>query len=253
MKYFLVLLLLLSSLQADFKVASWNLKNVSINSLLFKKSIGKINKYIESNKDFDVICLQELRDKQIIYFLSGGVKEIFFSPFERIVSNYKGKGTHKEVYGFLVNKKYKDIKKVEFKNYRSFKRPPTVVILDKKIAVVNVHLVYGKSVSKRKKELRALKRVIKKLTKTYKIKKENIILAGDFNLTYKNMKKVFKQVWVDGKTTVGTKKLSKDYDHFVTFNRNGSAKVRTDILKDYKFYRKNISDHLPIELVLKSK
>jgi exonuclease III len=245
-------LLLFSFSNAQFKIASWNLKNISLNSLMFKKSIFKINNYIKSNKDFDVICLQELRDKKIIYFLSGGIKEILFSPFDRTTSIYKGKGTHKEVYGFLVNKKYKNIKKVEFKNYKSFQRPPTAIILDKKIAVINIHIVYGKSVAPRKKEIKALLRIVNTISKKYKIAKKNIIIAGDFNLTYKNMKKIHKQVWIKDKTTVGLKRLSKDYDHFVTFGRKGKAKVRRDIVgKDLKFYRKNISDHIPIELVLR--
>jgi exonuclease III len=251
MKIFIILLTLFTILGADFKVASWNLKNVSLNSLMFKKSISEINKYIKSNEDFDVICLQELRDKQIIYFLSGGLKEILFSPFKRVTSNYKGKGSHKEVYGFLINNRYKDIKKVEFKNYRSFKRPPTAVILDKKIAILNIHIVYGKTVTNRKKEVKALKKIVDTLSKKYKINKKNIIIAGDFNLTYKNMKKIFKQVWVDEKTTLGRTKRSKDYDHFITFDRVAKAIVRDDVMKDIKFYRKNISDHLPIEIILK--
>lgn len=250
-KIVLILIFSLTVLNADLKISSWNLKNVSLNSLLFKKSIGEINKYIYSNKDFDVICLQELRDRQIIYFLSGGLKEIIFSPFDRVTSKYKGKGRHKEVYGFLINKKYKDIQKVDFSNYRSFKRPPMAIILDKKYAVVNIHIVYGKTVGERKRETKALKRVVQQIHKKYNIEKKNIIIAGDFNLSYKNMKKIFKEVHIDKKTTVGTKKLSKDYDHFVTFGREGRSKVREDVLKDIKFYRKNISDHLPIELILK--
>jgi hypothetical protein len=144
-RVFLLVILLFGVLQAEFKVASWNLKNVSLNSLMFKKSIGQINEYIKSINDFDVIALQELRDRQIIFFLSGGLKEIFFSDFKRLTSNYKGKGTHKEVYGFLVHDRYKDVKLVELSNYRNFKRPPSAVILDKKIAVVNIHIVYEKT------------------------------------------------------------------------------------------------------------
>jgi endonuclease/exonuclease/phosphatase family metal-dependent hydrolase len=252
MKIFLIVLLLCVSSFAQIKVASWNLKNVSLNSLMFKKSISKINDYIESKSDFDVICLQELRDDKIIYFLSGGIKQIIFSPFDRITSKYKGEGTHKEVYGFLVNKKYKDIKKIEFNNYRKFKRPPTAVILDRKIAVVNVHIVYGKTVKARKSETKALNDIIKELERKYKIPKTNIIIAGDFNLTYKNMKKIHnnKTIWVNNKTTVGTKGFSKDYDHFITFTTKGKANARQDIVKDLKFFRKNISDHIPIELVI---
>lgn len=233
----------------DFKLVSWNLKNVSLNSLLFKKSIGKINQYIKTQNDADVILLQELRDRQIIYFLSGGIKEIVFSPFERFTSNYKGTGTHKEVFGFLVNRKYKDIKLLEFGNYSQFKRPPTAVILDKKIAVVNVHIVYGKYVKDRKDEVKALNSITKFLKSVHNIKESNIYIAGDFNLSYKNMMKIHKdkQIWVTEKTTVGRTKFSKDYDHFITIGKNGSAKPIYEIVDDFKFYRKNISDHVPIE------
>jgi exonuclease III len=253
LKVLLLLILLFSFGFSEIKIASWNLKNVSLNSLLFKKSISKINDYIESNSDFDVICLQELRDDKIIYFLSGGIKQILFSPFDRITSRYKGQGNHKEVYGFLVNKKYKDIKKIEFNNYRDFKRPPTAVILDKKFAVINVHIVYGKTVGPRKKETKAISKLIKELEKKYKISQKNIVVAGDFNLTYKNMKKIYpkKDIWIKDKTTIGRKKFSKDYDHFITFNQKAKAIARTDIVKDFSFFRKNISDHVPIELIIK--
>jgi len=251
MKILFIIVFFFIQLNAEFKIASWNLKNVSINSLFFKKSIGQINKYIKSNSDFDVICLQELRDKKIIYFLSGGIKEILFSSFDRTVSDYKGQGSHKEIYGFLVNKKYNNIRKVEFTNYRAFKRPPTAMILNNKIAIVNIHIVYGKGVKPRKKETKALKNIVKQLQRKYKISKRNIIIAGDFNLTYKNMKKIHKQVWIKKKTTVGLKRFSKDYDHFITFGRSGYAKARQDLVKDFQFYRKNISDHIPIELILK--
>jgi exonuclease III len=252
MKIFLSLILVYSFCFAQFKVASWNLKNVSLNSLLFKKSISKINDYIESNSDFDVIALQELRDTKIIYFLSGGIKQIIFSPFDRITSRYKGQGTHKEVYGFLVNKKYKNVKEVEFNNYKDFKRPPMAVILDNKYAVVNVHIVYGKTVGPRKKETKNINKIINQIHKKYKIKKQNIIVAGDFNLTYKNMKKIHpkKNIWIKDKTTIGRKNFSKDYDHFITFNQKAKAKARTDIVKDFKFFRKNLSDHVPIELII---
>lgn len=253
MKKLFLLILLSTFLFAEFKVASWNLKNVSLNSLMFKKSISKINAYIKENNDFDVIALQELRDKSIIYFLSGGVKEIIFSPFSRQTSRYKGKGTHKEVYGFLVNKKYKDLKKVEFNNYRSFKRPPTAIILNKKIAVVNTHIVYGKRVADRKKEVKNLKKIVLSINKKYKIPLKNIIVVGDFNLTYKNMKKVLPKMttYVKDKTTIGRKTFSKDYDHFLTFNKSGIAKARQDIVKNNSFFRKNISDHIPIEGIFK--
>jgi endonuclease/exonuclease/phosphatase family metal-dependent hydrolase len=250
-RVFLLVILLFGVLQAEFKVASWNLKNVSLNSLMFKKSIGQINEYIKSINDFDVIALQELRDRQIIFFLSGGLKEIFFSDFKRLTSNYKGKGTHKEVYGFLVHDRYKDVKLVELSNYRNFKRPPSAVILDKKIAVVNIHIVYGKTKKQRVREAKRLKKLYKELEQKYKIKKENVILAGDFNLTHKDLKKIFKkeQVLIDEKTTIGKKKLSKNYDHFIVDkSKKVLTKVRTDLIKDYKFFTKNISDHLPIEL-----
>ena len=252
-RVFILVILLLSFSNAQFKVASWNLKNVSMNSLMFKKSIGQINSYIKSINDFDVIALQELRDRQIIFFLSGGLKEVLFSDYKRLTSQYKGKGSHKEVYGFLVNDKYKDVKLVELSTYRSFKRPPSAVILDKKIAVVNIHIVYGKTKKKRVLEAKRLKKIYKELATKYNIKKQNVIITGDFNLTYKDLKKIYKkeQVLVEEKTTIGKKTLSKNYDHFIVDKKKkAQAKVRVDLLKNHKFFTKNISDHLPIELLI---
>lgn len=221
---------------------------------MFKKSIGEINDYIKSINDFDVIALQELRDRQIIFFLSGGLKEILFSDFKRVTSAYKGEGTHKEVYGFLVHDRYKDVKLVELGSTKDFKRPPSAVILDKKIAVVNVHIVYGKSKKARIAEVKKLYKIIKELETKYKINKENIIISGDFNLESKELNKIFKdaQVHINDKTTIGKTKLSKSYDHFITYTQRPiKSKIRVDLLKDYKFFSKNISDHLPIELIIK--
>lgn len=249
--FFLLAVLPLLLFSQEFKIASWNLKNVSLNSLLFKKSISQINKYISSNSDFDVICLQELRDAQIIYFLSGGIKEILFSDFKRVTSKEKGRDTHKEIYGFLINKKHKNIKEVEFSNYKDFARPPMAVIIDDKIAIVNIHIIYGKKKAQRVKELKNLSKIVNSIENRYKIKKENIIIAGDFNLEKKDILKNLKnyQVLIDEKTTLGKKGLSKSYDHFIGIDLKGVAKVRTDLAEDFKFYTKNISDHLPIELI----
>jgi endonuclease/exonuclease/phosphatase family metal-dependent hydrolase len=252
LKLFIAFFLLFTTLNADFKVASWNLKNVSLNSLMFKKSIGEINEYIKSINDFDVIALQELRDRQIIFFLSGGLKEILFSDFKRLTSSYKGKGTHKEVYGFLVNDKYKNVQLVELGNYRDFKRPPSAVILENAIAVVNIHIVYGKRKLERVSEVKKLKKIVLELERDYKIKKENIVIAGDFNLRHKDVKTIFQDanVFIEEKTTIGKTKRSQNYDHFITFSTaKASIKVRADLLKNHQFYRKNISDHLPIEFI----
>jgi len=249
--FFILAILSLSLFSQEFKIASWNLKNVSLNSLLFKKSISTINEYISSNNDFDVICLQELRDRQIIYFLSGGIKEILFSDFKRITSREKGKDSHKEIYGFLVNKKYKNIKEVDFFNYKDFVRPPMAIILDDKIAIVNIHIIYGKRKAQRVKELKNLTKIISSIEKKYKIKKQNIIIAGDFNLEKKDIEKRLKDinVLIEDKTTLGKKNLSKSYDHFLGKELKGNVRVRTDLAKDFKFYTKNISDHIPIELI----
>lgn len=233
----------------EVKLASWNLKNVSLNSLVFKKSISQINKYIKSKNDFDVIALQELRDKQIIYFLSGGIAQIIFSDFKRIVSDKKGAQTHKEVYGFLVNDKYKDIQEVEFSNYKEFARPPMAIVVEKKFAVVNLHVVYGKDKQKRIQEVKALKKIIKFIYSNYNIAYENIFIAGDFNLTAKEIKKIHKDmsVYIEDKTTLGRTKFSKNYDHFLTFNPSGITKANQEMVGDFKFFHKNISDHIPIE------
>jgi exonuclease III len=236
----------------EFKVTSWNIRNISMNKI-GDRDVETLRKFYNQRKDFDVHLIQELRDKYAINMLS--------IDFRAVTSKKaKGRGKHKEFYGFLVNKRYKKVKLFDSRSYRKFQRPPTAVILDDKFAVISTHIYHGgndskTSIGKRKREVKALKYVRKQIHKKYKIPYSHIFIAGDFNLDSKQISESLKDknslVWIDEPTTVGRKKrFGNSYDHFITDSSvKGSSAVVKDIIKgrQAKSFIKRVSDHLPVE------
>jgi len=233
-------------------LVSWNLKNLSGKSV--NRDWHTIKNFISSQPiTTDVIMLQEIMNKQALQKIN--------SNFKIIISKPKGKVGKKEYFGFLVRKDHKT-KLINFRQYSKFRVPPSVLIIDNKIALINVHIVFGDdtliSKHKRIKEVLALNSIIKTIRKKYKI--NNIIVGGDFNIDFSE--KIFKVletklwsnkliVYNNKPTTIGRlskNRFNKSYDHFISNSYLVNTKVEIDILNNRKqsFFNKQVSDHLPI-------
>lgn len=241
------------SIPSIINIASWNLKNLSANSA--NRDWKTIKNYIQSKKNYDFIALQEIMNESALNKIKGS----FLSQ----LSKSKGLIGKKEYYGFLINKKYMNrTKLVEFRQYKSFIRPPSVLLVDKKFALINVHIVYGKEStmgkSQRIKEVLALNQIVKTIKKKHNI--NNIIIAGDFNIDFEeniykalSMKLLSQGLiqYINEPTTIGNlaqNRFNKKYDHFITNGISTNSSVDRDILTNRKqsYFNKKVSDHLPI-------
>jgi len=265
MKLVLSLLLLLSSLvfAENFSIKSWNVKKLSMNTL-GKKQNPDFKNYI--NEEYDIVTLQELLDKDVMSKLSN--RRYF-------VSKKLGK-KYFEYVGFIVSDKYKnsDIKLIQYYDKKnSYYRDPVMLSIDNKIGVVSVHLLYGRKASRNatgkydeltKREVRALSNMVKYFSKKSGIPESKIVIAGDFNLKPKKLKKIIpnKNILITKKTTVTRSKNKialNSYDHFIVDKgvESHSSYVDYSVLDKYfegrgvesrKKMFKKFSDHYPIIL-----
>lgn len=164
--------------------------------------------------------------------------------------------------GIFIYNDIKQDKSLNMKKKCTQYIPPSVLLLNNKFAIINVHIIYGKNNSigkyNRIKEILALEDIIKSIKKKYKIK--NIIIAGDFNMDFKdNMSKIIHikmqtldlRQYINEPTTIGNtakNRFNKSYDHFLSNGLSVNAKVDTEIYTHRKqtYFNKKVSDHLPI-------
>jgi len=254
-----VFFLLLPLLGETFTLKSWNVKRLSLNSL--KKRDLAFREYI--NEPFDITTLQEIMDYDVVSKITD--KKI-------ILSKKLGRGKYKEHIAFIVGNKYRDSSLKLYQYYDShdsFERDPVMLLIDKKIGIVSVHLIYGRKSSLKythsgktfsKREARALSNVFKYFSKKAKIPEKNIVIVGDFNLSYSDLQNIFHDkynVYIQKPTTVSTSfnRIGKSsYDHLCYKNTFVKGMVDYDVLEytggrsiqSRKTFRKTMSDHYPI-------
>ena len=252
----LIFLQFFNAFAGSFTVKSWNLLHLS-DKKLYKKDKTFISKYL-SQDDFDVFVVQEVLDKKVLNLLTD--KQVLYSK-------KSGRKRYKEYIAFIVPKKYKNVKVIDYyDSHDSFERDPAMVVIGN-IGVVGVHLIYGRKKARygglTKKEVRALKNMVKYFSKKSGLPENRIIIAGDFNLpTYKIRRVIPKEqkVLIDKGTTVSTSKkklAAHDYDHFlIQKSISGKAFVDYKVLgkdksaENRKRFRKRISDHYPIIFIM---
>ena len=124
------------------------------------------------------------------------------------------------------------------------------------------HLIWGKSITDRRSEAELLPKVYEYFMSINAFEKD-IIIAGDFNLNAED--KAFKYfventsikytVIPDQDTTIGKSGLVSSYDNMFYNSKytdeilNGYVYILNGI-KDFKIYRKTVSDHLPIYCIV---
>lgn len=267
MKYIIALALLFSFSYAEtISVKSWNMMRLSSNSYFTRNTVA-LTEYI--NEDgYDIVTLQEVMDTQVLSKLTD--KKV-------LISKKLGRRNYTEHIAFIIGDKYSkaDVELIEYYDtHDSFERDPVMLMIDKKIGIISVHLIYGRKSSIKytktpdeftKRELRALQNMIKYFSKKTGLDEKNIIIAGDFNLDARSIQKIMNQsgskkdVHIHKDTTLSTKQSyvgTNPYDHFVV-----SKKTPSKIYVDYKIlntyfgnksqksrigFLSTFSDHYPI-------
>jgi endonuclease/exonuclease/phosphatase family metal-dependent hydrolase len=255
----LIFLLFLSvALAADIiSVSSWNVLRLSSHTI-HKKDKSVFRNYFK--KDYDVFVLTEVLNKEPLYSLTD--KRVLFSK-------KTGTTTYKEFIAFVVSKKYKDLKVLNYyDSHNSFERDPAMLVVNNSFGVVGVHLVYGRRKSSSggltKKEIKALKNLVTYFSHKSGLPEDRIFIAGDFNLKPSLIEPILPpglKLLIKDPTTVSTskKRLGKNsYDHFIVSKNIQvlSSNVLYSILKNKSkservLFRKVVSDHYPIEAKLK--
>lgn len=253
----------------ELKIASFNIQ------VLGKKKVSNVEVrkvLISIISRYDIIFIQELRDKSglAIKKLLTEVNKVNKDKYSMVLSNRLGSSSSKEQYVYFYKKnKVKLLKTFQYRgsNY-DFERDPFTVKFKKGN---NVFTITGVHIDPDlvKKELNYLDEVLHKVQR--KLSTKNNILLGDLNADCKylskyrlsnlDLKKDRDLVWfIDSKqdTTVNTK-TDCAYDRIISTSNISkniyNSKVyefEKDFNLDYKQALK-ISDHYPVEFILKFK
>ncbi|MFP4564376.1 MAG: endonuclease/exonuclease/phosphatase family protein [Spirochaetia bacterium] len=181
-------------------LATWNIRIFSDNS----RDEDELLQICMILSRFDFIALQELRDTAVLDRALVHLEQTFGRTYEYVVGPEVGRGV-KERYGFLF-----DIERVEYTG-KSFKirDPDDLFIREPFLAsfrtgefdfyAINMHSIYGDSVSGRRAEALLLDDVF--LSVQALDDEQDILLFGDFNLSPED--KGFDELWdVEGMRAV---------------------------------------------------
>lgn len=264
---FVILFSSFSLFANELDVMSWNVKRLST-STIKNKDTNILTSIINDDK-YEIVCLQEILDKNVLKELTN--KTV-------IISEKLGRKGYKEHIAFVLSDKFKDSDIKLFSYYDThdaFEREPIMLLIDNEIAIVSLHLIYSREASKKitgdereftKREVRGLKNMFKYFSHKANIDESKIIVVGDFNLRKEILEEILndKYVFIDEPTTL-TQKVNKiglnSFDHFIVSKENKliNISVKYDVIEKYlgnmssknrKYFKDNVSDHYPIEATI---
>jgi endonuclease/exonuclease/phosphatase family metal-dependent hydrolase len=239
-------------------IATFNIRIFSNNS----RDDEELYQICNLLKEFDFIAIQEVRDTQILDRTVSMLKNQFNLNYNYLASDKVGTERSKEIYAYL----YRTEKVKPLKNFGLYKdaedhfiREPFVALFkagEFDFYAINIHSIYGDSVSERRFEA-------KKLAGVYAVVQsrdgENeVLLMGDFNLApddsgYQSLKAIPNMVVVNGKLPTSIK--DKLYDNIwfqANFTREFTGKFGIinfdEVLfgNDDKKASLMVSDHRPL-------
>lgn len=247
--------------QNSVKIVSWNVLNLG-----FYTSNEKIDFIVSYIKDADIVVLQEIKSNK---YGTEDFKKLF-SKLNQSEKNWEytlsgatsGPGHEQYAYIWKKNKiKLKEAAWLDQTIEKEIDREPYLARFEynnKNFTLANFHAVPQK---------KAPWEEIKQLPQMHKAYlADNLILCGDFNLTYKD--RAYAELYKNGyeaslknqKTTIkgeekNGERLANDFDNFyfekAFFNIQSSGAIdftpKFNSLKEARL----MSDHLPIYLVLK--
>lgn len=211
-------------------------------------------------------------------------------------NNYKGLGSYREAYLISVlpdKKRFEVVCHVSLTNTdiglnANLARPPDMVLLkysDKAIWIINFHAIWGKRVGGRQNELQSLldfadsKLIVRPINPSkidsscnkpnlnMNMKETIVVIAGDFNLSPKQIDQII-EMRKNSKWFLVQRKLStinptgltaNSYDHFVIHGINSANTKSEVIFKNCspdiqkplcKTYLDTVSDHIGVTLTL---
>lgn len=243
----------------------------SFNTLHLGKSSKNYKEVARILHPYDIIALQEVMDKSGAIKLIKELQKIdgqeWYCKISERNAGKGGKKSYNEFYAFIWKpSKIKFVKSYGFypeKNSDDFIREPYAAEFKGKnfdFTLIDCHILYGKNEHERSSELAKLYDVYSYFQKLNG-PENDVIFAGDFNMSagnpyfktfYSQSDKIAYALTPKFKTTVGINKLANGYDNFFFCPRYTNEIINSGVeqshlsLFDYKYIRKNISDHLPV-------
>ena len=267
----LIFALLISIYSLSFSTEKENKAYIGVfNTLRLGKGVKDYEHLAKSIEPFDIVGLVEVMNKKGLYRLLSEVEKISDSKWGYEISPYPvGTNEYKEYYAFLYKKNRVNFIKSEGfypDENNEFIREPygaTFKIHNFDFTYVLVHSIYGKKISQRQFEANKLIDVYNYFQNLDSIEND-ILIGGDFNLpandsAFDNLLSheddIIYTLDPSIKTTIGTKGFANSYDNiFISKKYTQEFKGQSgalDITKDdFTKTRKEVSDHLPIFIVV---
>ena len=211
---------------------------------------------------FDVVAAEEVMN-------AGGMQRVLrqLGPaWSKAMSEAsEGSKKYREFYGFFYDKKIELVKMLgPYPGKRQFFRPPYGAEFKAKgsdltFTLVACHIIYGKDEIERVQEIRHLGEVYRYF-ESLTGSQGTTIIAGDFNeeheTDFQALHDLDEQEVIPAKgTTMGVSGPDHAYDHMFLPPALRVRKVSADVdywTTDFAASRKNVSDHFPVYLVLRT-
>ena len=242
----------------------------SFNTLRLGKGEKNFEHLAKSIEPFDIVGLVEVMNKKGIYKLISEVEKISDSKWGYEISPYPvGTDEYKEYYAYLYKKdRVTFIKSEGFypDTDNDFIREPygaTFKIGNFDFTYVLIHSIYGKKISQRQFEARKFIDIYNYFQNLDPLEND-ILIGGDFNLpandsafepllTHRD--EIIYSLDPTIKTTIGTKGFANSYDNlFLSKKYTREFKGESGALditnNEFIKTRKEVSDHLPIFIVV---
>lgn len=188
---------MMASNRKYLRLASWNIRILSN-----KRTDEELEKIATVAKKFDLVAIMELRDEKVLQRLVDTMNKISRKTYSYVVSSYVGNtsfaaaennfGTmsdefsieaHRELYGFVYDSSFiRCTDKPKIYNDSFFFRKPVHASFKARnfdFTIIANHIIWGKTVTQRRKEIQRLARVYENIQK--RSSENDIILLGDFN------------------------------------------------------------------------
>lgn len=256
---FIVFTILSAFAHAQVTLATWNLMRLEATDQ------GRIERIASVVARFDFVAVQEAQDEEAIERVREAVQRATGQPWQALASHRIGRGSYKEVYGFLWRSgriEYIDGAAVYLDRDDAFSREPfsakfKIRQTAQTFVAANVHLIYGNEPERRHREAYALKTYWQWLVATYPGTEP--VLFGDFNVqpnhpAWAALKQHAHPLLLAGKTTVSSKE-----GQFVNLYDNIWVRIETalgigeglilnaprEMGMTHRAYRTHVSDHTP--------
>lgn len=254
------------ALQADLRIASWNIQNLGWGE---QKSYPALAGVAEA---FDFIAVQELMNAEGAERLVAALEETTGEAWSIQHSHRVGRDRYKEQYAFLWREsavEYIDGAVVYLDTTDRFAREPYSARFRSKgtgetFIAATVHITYGDAISDRTPEIKALAAYWDWLEQTYPEDADGRLLMGDFNLTpghaaWAPLKERARPLITGGATTLSTTdgRYANLYDNVwvghdtaLDIREAGIVRFPEWLEWSHKKARRHVSDHAPVFVLM---